>query len=43
MNNFNTTSTKFYNELRNGNDFLSNPLDFTNELIGNVQEVAQVI
>ena len=43
MNNFNTTSTKFYNELRNGNDFLSNPLDFTNELICNVQEVVQVI
>lgn len=43
MNIFDTISTKFYTELRNGEDFLSNPTDFTNTLVGNVQEKTQVI
>ena len=43
MNIFDTISTKFYTELRNGEDFLSNLTDFTNTLVGNVGETTQVI
>jgi hypothetical protein len=43
MNFFNVTSRKFYNELRNGAAFGSNLTDFTNDLVGNVGETAQVI
>jgi len=43
MNNFLVTDTKFYNELRNGSLFDLNLLDFTDSLVGNVEETAQVI
>lgn len=43
MNYFNVIDTKFYNELRNGAAFGSNLTDFTNELVGNVDETVQVI
>lgn len=43
MNNFQVTDTKFYNELRNGAAFNVNLLDFTDSLLGNVEETIQVI
>lgn len=43
MNYFNVVDRKFYNELRNGAAFGSNLTDFTNNLVGNVEEVVQVL
>ncbi len=43
MNYFNVTSRKFYNELRNGAAFGSNLTDYTNDLVGNVEETVQII
>ena len=43
MNNFLVTDTKFYNELRNGVLFDLNLLDFTDSLLGNVEETVQVL
>ena len=43
MNNFNITSSKFYNELRNGSGFTDNLTDYTDTLVGNVGEKVQLI